>query len=84
MLKCCLKRALSLIISIVIVTNIVAVVQADSPNCAQVEEGLYIIKSLADPNKVLSVNGGEESDEDNAALKIWDFTNKTNQISSNI
>ena len=80
MLKRCLKRALSLIISIVIVTNIVAVVQADSPNCAQVEEGLYIIKSLADPNKVLSVNGGEESDKDDAALKIWDFTNKTNQI----
>ena len=60
--------------------NITAVVKADPQNCSKIEDGLYVIRSLINPNKVLSVNGNELSNADGAVLSIWDFAGKPNQI----
>ena len=59
MLSGYLKRVLSLIISAVIVINITVTVSADPPDSDQISEGLYIVRSMLNPNKVLSVNGNQ-------------------------
>lgn len=80
MLSGYLKRVLSLIISAVIVINITVTVSADPPDSDQISEGLYIVRSMLNPNKVLSVNGNQPSNESEVPLTIWDFSGKPNQI----
>ena len=60
--------------------NATVFVNADSHNCGQISDGLYIIRSMINLNKVLSVNGQELSNEPGAPLTIWDFAGKPNQI----
>ena len=80
MLSDYIKRVLSLIISAVIVINIAVTVSADSHGGDQISEGLYIVRSMINPNKVLSVNGNQPSNESEVPLTIWDFAGTPNQI----